>query len=738
MSSTSRPITESSLNKDLNDIAHALIRELATACRKMAIYGPGHPLSIKALDKPFLVLGSIFRYKRYINLNVQKGCLYALNIGVKDTVFSAQILQYMQLLDIGALLFDRIVTPDEFAVFVENAVRRDSLYDPNFNVAACLSENGIASIQVNSEDAFGLFERGRQYRGEFEGDYSVRRFVLDQLGSDLVTLARAYAATDEQLLSMGIDFDADIVRYLIPERVASVDAGTIRAALTSLVDKINSVPSDQRQGDDAVNDYLTMFRLVEYHPDREQIVQNLDDSLVRNGARGHEPDPASATGTIKSESLSRVERLLDRFFAVDSRDYRVSDFADAFRRLMTTGQREKAEDVIVRLMDLMSSPEPDFRQKALSLLTTVFTTLNLVTDEPVMAFAVKNVAQRVRDRRETYEYSELVWKLFEKCLDNNRCAYLVDITTAMATRRQVEDDVTVYDSMAVKNAFEHINQRDVIDKLVSDLVKSRGEEATELKSTLVAICSEEVALTLASIMSHSERNVRQQALKILAELGKASLKVFTRILVNDSYFERDPGRHELADERWYVVRNSIFVLGSLGDPEGIMPLRLRLSDSDVRVRREIVRALEKIGSEEAVDCLIFIAEDPVTEIRESAIIAIGLIGTADTAPLLIDLVRRTRSDAFKCVTALGKLGGDEARAFLCNLLEDEKALTELAGGRVSREDLRVAVVRALGQIGDKTAIAKIQAFRARQSATQKMFFKNSSINKAIDEVLSRQ
>ena len=76
-------------------------------------------------------------------------------------------------------------------------------------------------------------------------------------------------------------------------------------------------------------------------------------------------------------------------------------------------------------------------------------------------------------------------------------------------------------------------------------------------------------------------------------------------------FARDPQRHELPDDKWYVVRNSIFVLGSLRDPGGVAALRARIDDHDIRVRREIVSALEKIGGDEALDCLTLMADDPI-------------------------------------------------------------------------------------------------------------------------------
>jgi HEAT repeat protein len=736
---SARQITESLLRKDLNEAAHALVRELAMACKKMAIYGPGHPLAAKALDKPYLVLNALFHFRRYVNLNVLKGNLYVMNVCLKDTVFNGQILHYLQLLDIAALTFERNTSPKDFAIFIENMVKRDSLYNPSFSIGDYLRENKVGSIEVNSERGYTMFESGKQYRGEFEGDFSLKRFILDQLGTDIRRLARIYGAADADLLSYGVDFDPELVRYMLPERIATVDPRVFRKALLTQVENLNVARSDEPESNQTMDDYLRMFRMVQYHPDREAIVENLDDARENiSSSDSNNEEEFSITGAIKTESINRVDKFLENLAGSDAGLVRATEFGEAFYRLLTTGQWTKAEEVIGWLLDQMRSSDSTIRQHALELLLSSVDTISSDRHGALMSMLVTRVSDCVRDKRETFEYSELIRRLFERGLGEGHLGNLAELCSAMSERRRLEHDVTVYDSMAVKKAFEHINRTDVIDRLINHLVKCKNEDSQPIRIVLAAIGSEQVALALASIITHPSRGVRLQSLKVLGELGRASLKVFSRILNNDVYFERPPDRHELTDAKWYVVRNSIFVLGSIGEPDGIMALRLRLGDNDVRVRREIVSALEKIGGEEAVDCLIFMADDRIKEIREAAIIAMSLIGTADHAPLLIDLIQRNRSEALRVVAALGKLGGDDARAFLRQLLEDDSALSELVGGDVSRDDLRVAVVKALGQIGDRDSIECLKQFRSRQSAAQKLFSKNSPVNKAIAEVLSKR
>ncbi len=738
MKSTLGKVTDHSLNTDINELAHSLVREFAMASKKAGIYGTGHPLSFKALDKPFHVIETIFRFKRFININVRKNSLYVLNIKVKETVFSDQLLHYLQLLDISSMTFESGLDFKDFAHLVELLVQRKSHYDSGFSLATALKEKGIKEAGINSEFGLELFENKRQYRGEFDGDFSVKRFVLDVLGTDFARLGQIYKCEPDKLQSFGIDYTADLVRYLIPDRVASLKALDIREQLSKLVAPLKDGNASESERALATELYMSAMRLVEFHPDKEIILEGLDDAPSSDEKSHSGSGPEEAAGAIKTASRSRIDGYMDELFVGEGGSFSLVDYAEAFNRLLTTGQREKAFEVAQRLLDLLGSPDPDFRQKSLSLLLTVVESLGSGQDSSVIKLMVDETARRINEQTETFEYSEFVWKLFSKCFAKSSYENLVVLTEAIASRRHIEEDSVIFDSIAIEKAHESINRQSVIDSLVAELVELDRDKLPHIRAILVAIGSEEVGFALASIISHPIRNVRQQSLKILAELGKASLKVCSRILNNDSFFERDSGRHELPDAKWYVVRNAMFVLGLLKDLDGVVPLRLRLSDNDVRVRREIVSSLEKIGGEDSVDCLVFMAEDVDREIREAAISAIGVIADSDASPLLIDLLKHTKTDAIRIVSTLGKLGGDEARYFLVQLVEDDQLFSDLADGRVTRDDLKAVVVRAIGAIGEPEDIECLKNYQSNQSATQKIFFKNSAANKAIAAVLSQK
>jgi len=75
----------------------------------------------------------------------------------------------------------------------------------------------------------------------------------------------------------------------------------------------------------------------------------------------------------------------------------------------------------------------------------------------------------------------------------------------------------------------------------------------------------------------------------------------------------------LDDDRWYVVRNVVVILGRSGRPEIARRLRDALAHREPRVRREALRALFALQGEAAVPTLIDGLDDPDVSVRRHAL-----------------------------------------------------------------------------------------------------------------------
>ena len=726
------------LTINLNELVHSFIREFSMACKKASIYGSSHPSTKRAIEKPFHLFDEFYQFKKYLNLNIHQGQLYCLNIRLKDSIFNEEIIRYMQILDIKSILFEKQMTLVELDKFINRFVKRVDLTNHANVLSSYLKSENINSIEVNTELSYQFFDENKQYRGDVSHDFSIQNIIMQQLPDNIESLAKLYQGDPVYAESLMLDYDIDLLVRLIPEKVTSLSIKSIDNHVTEHIQKVVALKNNDEQNQE-VSTCKSICRLLEFHPEYEAITKKIESVLsCENISPEFVDDLKSPTAKLKMETVKNIDTLMSETFSDLSIEFEFGRFLDTFERLLKTRQKEKAAEVAVSLVNFLGDLNYDFRQKALTLLVEVIKPLNLLSDSYLFDKLSQVLLRNLFERKETFEYSEFIWQLIKKTLHEKDYASLSKIMHGLHLRLRIENNVTIYDSIAIKKVYMNFNQKEIINGLIDELLKGNSRTSQSIKDILIAVGSEEVAMALSNIISHPERQVRQQALRILGELGHASLEVFTRILIDDEMFKRESGRQELPDEQWYVIRNSIFVFGLLKDRKACIPLRMRINDHDVRVRREIISSLEKIGGEESVDILMMMVDDENREIREAAVITIGLIGNPEIAPLLISLVELNQKVAIKAVNALGKIGGEEAKQFLNDLMDDKERFDKIAYGEISREDLRLAVVKALGILGDTGAINTLKQYQDNLTRTQKILFKNSPVNKALKDILSKK
>jgi HEAT repeat protein len=164
---------------------------------------------------------------------------------------------------------------------------------------------------------------------------------------------------------------------------------------------------------------------------------------------------------------------------------------------------------------------------------------------------------------------------------------------------------------------------------------------------------------------------------------------------------------------WQVVRVTAAVLGHVGGREAARGLALAAYHRDNRVRSEAIRSLATIGGREATETLLGLLQDSNPAIRRLAILwlgisrndkaveplldlvtardllcksallkkealrALGRIGDRRVLPTLYRVVRkrhllaagRWRTVQMLAVESIGRLGGQEARAFLSHMVD---------------------------------------------------------------------
>lgn len=175
------------------------------------------------------------------------------------------------------------------------------------------------------------------------------------------------------------------------------------------------------------------------------------------------------------------------------------------------------------------------------------------------------------------------------------------------------------------------------------------------------------------------------------------------------------------DERWFVVRNAVLVLGASGGDWAVVHLTRCLAHPDPRVRRETVMALSRIGGTDAKELVPGLLDDPDPRVREAAALSSGALRVEAAVRPLVDVLRRGDEPEVEVAVlrALGRIGDPGAV---------EEMERKAAGSFLSRPppEVRIAAYRGLAAMGTP---------RAKRVLRRGLDDRNGQVRAAVEEVL---
>ncbi len=163
--------------------------------------------------------------------------------------------------------------------------------------------------------------------------------------------------------------------------------------------------------------------------------------------------------------------------------------------------------------------------------------------------------------------------------------------------------------------------------------------------------------------------------------------------------------------------DAAYALGNLGDPQSVEALIEALEDPEDVVKSSAAGALGKIGDRRAAQPLTLLLWQGrhKSSLTDSVVDALTRIGT-DAVEGIENAIRENVSFNLRvpAVAVLGRIGGAESVRFLIELLSEKP---QPDNDHYASRHTREAVVKALGQIGDPSAMDAVIAVLLRGSPT---------------------
>jgi HEAT repeat protein len=242
-----------------------------------------------------------------------------------------------------------------------------------------------------------------------------------------------------------------------------------------------------------------------------------------------------------------------------------------------------------------------------------------------------------------------------------------------------------------REALNELHSPELFDLLIDEL-RQRGSRAEQRK-------------TIYRLLTFFGQDPVQRLMeRLVAEEQAAERKYLTEAVIHQGKIAVPVLIPYLLDSRWYVVRNAVAVLGEIRDQHSARHLSPLLSHDDLRVRREAVRALTRIGGDQAVAILLQMAASADADLCRQALLSLGALRHRAAIPSLLEMVRRP--DPFlrrkeitrEAVWALGEIGDPVAVPELITVMQKRQFWN-----RRDLAEIRAAAALALGEIGGETA-----------------------------------
>ncbi len=237
---------------------------------------------------------------------------------------------------------------------------------------------------------------------------------------------------------------------------------------------------------------------------------------------------------------------------------------------------------------------------------------------------------------------------------------------------------------SLKRIYEKVSEYNTIKWLLEGLKdQSLGE--------FIKIISTYALDSLVWVLGDSEdRRMRKTLCIALAGLARENPLAF--------------GRH-IADERWYLIRNIVHILGLSRNREAVPLIEKALKNPESRVRRECVKSLDSIGTEEVKKPLFLLLDDQDSLTRTAALKALKRVAASE---LLIRISEAVKKEDFKgkpfsekreFLEAFGALGKEEALPLLLEFYKKKRFLFR----RDESLELRAAAAYGLAHVPDEKA-----------------------------------
>jgi HEAT repeat protein len=312
-----------------------------------------------------------------------------------------------------------------------------------------------------------------------------------------------------------------------------------------------------------------------------------------------------------------------------------------------------------------------------------------IEENSLLSSAVGIFFELLEERKETEVFAEIIQnigKIADIRIKNKDIKGTIEILTGLRKVYDICD--TPEQKHLIAAVIDNAGTPDKLKALFS------GSEPADIRQYLVLLGINSVSNMIQMLGELQEMKQRKVLCEILAEFGRQETGALSQALT---------------DDRWYLVRNIAMILGMTREPGAVKHLEKVLGHPNVKVRREVVKALENISSEDTKNLFRVALNDKDSVIRIRALKALrkagdpALFRTLRGSATIEELKKRSFEEKKEMLETLAVIGGRDAFPVLAQLFRKRGFLE-----KDEITEIRACAAYGLGLINTPEAIALIE------------------------------
>ncbi|MGB2979871.1 MAG: HEAT repeat domain-containing protein [Candidatus Zixiibacteriota bacterium] len=722
-----------------------VLRQIHAAIRRLEMYPPGHPAAVQAIEKPFLALQEIFKATDRLIISRVEDKIIVNGKNIEGEEILKRLLEEFDQENVSSLTFSKSLTKEELSSFLSFFVKPLGRKDQSISLPDFIKKNGIQSIKIDQlryelVDDDEVVVKTEIVEGA-DMKAQISKIVKDN--PDLLREIFLSKSADGKDLDQGSggSTDSDASKQEIEKQIKALTDEDLLNLMASSLDE-NLKNRQHQDSGSALNEVVDMVDKLLQNREKSKLLPRVKKILLERGMVQEEHlDFLFEERWLKSqEVLDELMKMLDKL-GTEEVD---------FERLMFLWNR------------VISSRETEIIRYALD---KVFSRIRYKDGKTrdLVASVIEKALRHFVSQNMEHEFSYVNSQLYEKIKDPllpvgafRVYSRLLKISFLEVVRRQdlkeAHKILSQYNARLAPEAkcsqegkkiardfIREVTDESTLTVLMTQMKEGIAFQTVKLiEEVLESLEGDKVAQKLLEIFTLDDRAARMSALRVLSRLGKDSISAFSSLLSDPGIFVRKERSPLLRDEQWYKVRNVIYALGNIPDREGIGILSRLRHDSDVRVRLEVTKALEKTGMPESVDVLVAMLKDNDEEVRRRVVSSLCALGDKSCLePLMGHLLHNSR-DTRITVAAIAKIRGAESTKFLLKLLRDE-GIKHLPPRQ--KDEIKIAVFDTSRQINSTDLADEIEKFvEQRGKGLKNLLVKDKvleSANRAVEAIRRR-